>query len=147
VVTLLAVAVVAVACSGDDSRTEQAGDSGSAGTAGEEGVALKVLEALAKGDGADALQWVRPDISQDFDVERATSMLNGCDLTGVQLLVGDLGPVAGPNVFGTSVVAVFKQPCGDSGFGGLCRSFEVDLAKLSGRWYLDNPGIFCWRSD
>ena len=145
-VAFAALAHLAVACSGGGSRTEQPGDSGSASTAGAEVVALNVLEALVKGNSAGVLQWVRPDYP-GFDLERATSMLSGCDLTGVQLVVGDLGPVLGSNVFGTSVVAVFKQPCGQSGFGGLCRSFQVGLAKLSGRWYLDNPGIYCSSSD
>lgn len=138
VVTLLAVAVVAVACSGDDSRTEQAGDSGSASAGGAEGVALKVLEALAKGSGADALQWVRPDKRQYFDVEREMGKLKGCDLEGVEILAEDLGPV-----FGTNVVAVVNQPCGVTGLDEPCRSFEMNLKKLSGKWYLDVPEIAC----
>jgi hypothetical protein len=136
-VALVALAIVAVACSGGGSPSVQPGD-GSAGAGDPESVALNILEALAKGSGADALQWVRPDKRQYFDVEREMGKLKGCDLEGVETLVDDLGPI-----FGTNVVAVVNQPCGVTGLDEPCRSFEMNLKKLSGKWYLDVPEIAC----
>ncbi len=136
------VMVSSFACSSGGGRGASTGGSGA------EAIARRAMAALVSGDAQGYLNEVRPDYlagERESGAQQHISELSGCSLDGAQFLTQQ----ADVSTYMTFVV--FAHPCGTAGevlngnfvpMGGPLARCELDVANLSGRWYLSIAACF-----
>jgi hypothetical protein len=101
-----------------------------------EDVARRWVQAQIDGDRETYIELVRPDHGDVADSLR--NDLRGCDLARAEVLVKEV------SISDVGVTVVFSRPCGTSVAGHEYKGCEIQLVRISGRWYVFPGAGGCW---